>query len=98
MGLDVRTIMVTLAMLTIMFAVLLEVAGLQAGNIKGIRYWAVANLCIALGFGLAFFNDMVTVGPHWAVVFGSTLIALAINLQYNGIQAFRGNCWPCAWS
>ncbi len=90
MGLDVRTIMVMLAMLTLMFAVLLEVAGLQAGNIRGIRHWAVANLCISLGFGLAFFYDTVAAGPHWAVVFGSTLIAVAIMLQYNGIQAFRG--------
>ncbi|MHB0992524.1 MAG: GGDEF domain-containing protein [Burkholderiales bacterium] len=89
MGLDVRTIMVMLAMLTLMFAVLLEVAGLQAGNIKGIRHWAVANLCIALGFGLAFFYDTIVAGPHWAVVFGSTLIAVAIMLQYGGIQAFR---------
>lgn len=90
MGLDVRTIMVTIAMLTVMFAVLLEVAGLQAGNAKCIRHWAVANLCIALGFGLAFFYDTVTLGPHWAVVFGSTLVALAISLQYNGIRAFLG--------
>lgn len=89
MGLDVRTIMVMLAMLTLMFAVLLEVAGLQAGNIRGIRHWAVANLCITLGFGLAFFYDTPATGPHWVVVFGSTLIAISIILQYNGIQAFR---------
>ncbi|HET9113092.1 MAG TPA: GGDEF domain-containing protein, partial [Burkholderiales bacterium] len=90
MGLDVRTIMVMFAVLAFMFAVLLEVARLQAGDIKGIRHWAIANLFIALGFGLAFFYDTFAPGYRWAVVAGSTLIAWAISLQYCGIQAFRG--------
>ncbi len=92
MGLDVRTIMVMLAASTLMLAGLLGLAGLHAGNIRGIRYWAIANLCAALGLGLAFFYDVATPGPNWAVVWGSTVIALAINLQYLGIQAFKNRC------
>lgn len=55
MGLDVRTIMVMFAMLAFMFFCLFELAGLRVGRIRGVRQWAVANLCIGLGFSLSFF-------------------------------------------
>lgn len=89
MGLDIRTIMVMIAMMTLMFGVLLELAGLHAGNIRGVRQWAVANLCFSLGFSLAYFYTQPTAGHGWAVVAGATLIGMGIGLQYSGIQAFK---------
>ncbi|MFA5171040.1 MAG: GGDEF domain-containing protein [Sulfuriferula sp.] len=89
MGLDIRTIMVMLAMLTLMLAGLLELAGLHAGNVRGIRQWAIANLCVGVGLGLAYFFSAPTPGYEWAVVIGSTLIAVGIGLQFNGIQKFK---------
>ncbi|WP_124951126.1 GGDEF domain-containing protein [Sulfuriferula thiophila] len=90
MGLDIRTIMVMIAMLALLLAGLLELARLNAGNDRGIRQWVYANLCIGLGLGLAFFFHTPTPGYGWAVVAGSTLISAAIGLQYHGLQEFKG--------
>ncbi len=89
MGLDTRTVMVMFAMLAFMFFCLLQLAGLHVGRIRGVRQWAVANLCISLGLSLAYFYTYPTPGHHWAVVFGATLIATGICLQLTGIQAFK---------
>lgn len=89
MDLDVRTIMVMFSMLTLMFSGLLELAGLHAGNIRGVRQWALANFCISLGLGLAYFYNIPMPGYHWALVFGTTLVAAGISLQFTGIQAFK---------
>jgi diguanylate cyclase (GGDEF)-like protein len=96
MGLDIRTIMVMIAMMTLMFGVLLELAGLHAGNIRGVRQWAVANLCFSLGLSLAYFYTLPSVGHGWAVVAGATLVGMGIGLQFTGIQAFKEtrNYWP----
>jgi diguanylate cyclase (GGDEF)-like protein len=89
MGLDTRTVMVMFAMLAFMFFCLLQLAGLHIGRIRGVRQWAAANLCISLGLSLAYFYTYPTPGHHWAVVFGATLIATGICLQFTGIQAFK---------
>jgi diguanylate cyclase (GGDEF)-like protein len=90
MNLDTRTIMVMFSILNLMFAGLLELAGLRAGNILGIRHWAFANLCFGLGLGLAYFVNIHTPWHNWAIVFGATLVAAGIGLQFTGIQAFKG--------
>lgn len=95
MGLDVRTIMVMFAMISFMFFCLFELAGLRVGRIRGVRQWAVANLCIGLGFSLAYFFGRTTPGHDWAVVFGATLIATGSCLQLTGIQAFKE--YPVYW-
>ena len=89
MGLDIRTIMVMFAMLALMFFGLLELAGLHVGSIRGVRQWAVANLCTGLGLGLAYFYTYPTPGHNWTIVLGATLIATGISLQFTGIQAFK---------
>lgn len=89
MNLDTRTIMVMFSILNLMFAGLLELAGLRAGNILGIRQWAFANLCLSLGFGLAYFVNIHTPSHNWAIVFGAMLVAANVGLQFAGIQAFR---------
>jgi len=87
--LDTRTIMVMFSMLTFMFFGLLELAGLHVGSIRGVRQWAVANLCISLGLSLAYFYTSPTPGHNWAIVLGAMLIAAGIGLQFTGIQAFK---------
>jgi diguanylate cyclase (GGDEF)-like protein len=89
MGLDIRTILVMFAILALMFSGLLVLAGLHAGSIRGVRQWAVANLCISLGLGLAYFYNIHTLGYDWALVLGATLLAAGISLQFTGIQAFK---------
>lgn len=89
MGLDVRTIMVMFSMLAFMFFCLFELAGVRVGNIRGVRQWAMANLCISIGFSLAYFYGYTTPGHEWAAVAGATLIASGACLQLTGIQAFK---------
>ncbi len=95
MGLDIRTIMVMFAMLAFMFFGFLALAGLHVGNIRGVRQWAAANLCISLGLGLAYFYTYPAPGHNWAIVFGAMLVAAGISLQFTGIQAFKNerNDW-----
>jgi diguanylate cyclase (GGDEF)-like protein len=89
MDLDIRTIMVMFAMLALMFFGLLELAGLYVGNIRGVRQWAVANLCISLGLSFAYLYTYPVAEHHWTMVLGATLIATGISLQLSGIQAFK---------
>jgi diguanylate cyclase len=90
MGLDVRTIMVMFSMLTLMFSGLLEMAGLQAKNIRGVRQWSVSNLCLSLGFGLSYFYSTPRPGYEWAIVIATALITTGLSLQFTGIKAFKG--------
>ncbi|MGZ8261425.1 MAG: GGDEF domain-containing protein [Methylotenera sp.] len=76
-------------MLAFMFFGLLELAGLHVGSIRGVRQWAVANLCTGLGLGLAYFYTYPTPGHDWTIVLGAMLIATGIGLQFTGIQAFK---------
>jgi diguanylate cyclase (GGDEF)-like protein len=89
MDLDIRTIMVMFSMLAFMFFWLLELAGLHVGNIRGVRQWAVANLCISFGLSLAYFFISPTLGHNWAIVISAMLISAGISLQFTGIQAFK---------
>jgi diguanylate cyclase (GGDEF)-like protein len=65
------------------------------GRIRGVRQWAVANLCIGLGFSLSYFFGRTTPGHDWAVVIGVTLIATGACLQLTGIQAIKEQ--PTHW-
>jgi len=89
MGLDARTVMVMFSMLAFMFFCLFELAGLRVGNIRGVRQWAIASLCMSLGFSLAYFYGQTTPGHEWAAVIGLTLFALGTCLQLTGILAFK---------
>lgn len=89
MSLDVRTMMVLFAVLALMFSGLLALATLHAGNIRGIRQWAFANLFMSLGLGFSYFFIPQTPLSKFAVVLGAILIAAGVALQFTGIQAFK---------
>lgn len=94
MGLDIRTMMVTLSVLCLLLSGLLGLTGLHASSVRGIRSWALASLCISAAMGLALFQ----LGPDngaWLLVIGSTLTAWGMSLQHVGIQEFsdKGANW-----
>jgi len=51
MNLDSRTMMVMMSALILLFSGLLTLAGLHAGNTRGVQHWALGGLCIGLGLG-----------------------------------------------
>ena len=87
--LDVRTMIVMVACLNLLFCGLLALAGLHAGSIRGMRHWAVASFCAGLSLGLALLQERPSLGQNWVIVVGSVLLALALCLYWNGIKAFK---------
>jgi len=77
---------VMMAVLSLLCAGLLALAGLHAENVRGIRHWALASLCISLGLGAAFAQPSAV--NSRALVFGSTLVGAGLVLYWMGIQAF----------
>jgi diguanylate cyclase (GGDEF)-like protein len=92
MNLDIRTMIVMMSALTLLFSGLLTLAGLHAGNVRGVQHWAMGSLCIGLGFSFSYFQ-LDTHNDAWVLVLGATLMTTGIGLQFNGIQAFKtGRC------
>lgn len=87
MDLDLRTMMIMSAELSFMLAILLALAGLHIGKIRGVGLWAIAHLCFSLGLIMALFKT--TAGHSWLLVVGATALAAGFGLQYLGIRAFR---------
>ncbi|MGZ5006363.1 MAG: GGDEF domain-containing protein [Methylobacter sp.] len=88
MNLDSRTMLVMMSALVLLFSGLLTLAGLHAGNNRGVQHWAIGGLCIGLGLGSSYFQQALP-GSSWVIVFGATLAAAGMGLQFNGIQAFK---------
>lgn len=88
MNLDSRTMMVMMSALVLLFSGLLTLAGLHAGNTRGVQHWAIGGLCIGLGLGFSYFQQALP-GSTWVLIFGATLAAAGMGLQFNGIQAFK---------
>lgn len=92
MNLDLRTMMVMLSALSLLFSGLLELVGLHAGNIRGVRQWAIGSLFIGLGLAFSYTQLGPPANP-WALVFGATLALAGSGFQFNGIQVFNtGRC------
>jgi diguanylate cyclase (GGDEF)-like protein len=89
MNLDVRTIMVVFAMLSVMFAGLILLAGMHTSKINSVKQWSIASLCIGIGLGSSYFFYTHSDGARMAVVLGGLLIGLSIALQFTGIQTFK---------
>jgi diguanylate cyclase len=90
MALDVYTIVVLFAILSLMFSGLFLFARLHAGSIRGVHQWSLASLCMGLGLGLTYLFVTPTYASKFAVVLGASLIAASVALQFSGIQAFKG--------
>ncbi len=92
MNLDSRTMMVMMSALSLLFSGLLTLAGLHAGNTRGVRHWAIGSLCIGLGLGFSY-TQLELSGSDWVLILGATLVGAGIGLQFNGIQTFKeGRC------
>ena len=92
MKLDLYTLMITITALSLLLSGLLVLASLHAWKIRGVRYWAAANLCISLGLAL----PLIEWKPGGlGLVAGAILLAAGFGLQYLGIRLFRG--LPVDW-
>ena len=85
--LDIRTMMVMISALSLLLAGLLALAGLHAGNIRGMRQWALANVCISISLGFAY----TQVGPSTGIIIvcGGLFMAIGMCLQFYGIKLFK---------
>ena len=87
MHFDSRTMMIMIAVLSLMLSGLLALAGLHARNVKGIWHWSLANLAIAISLGFSIL-PITPATAGWWLVWGSALISGGSALQYMGIRAF----------
>lgn len=87
MDLDLRTMMVMIAVLCFLLALLLGLASLHDRDIKGLKHWSLASLFISFGLGIAYTQQLP--GNPWAIIFGAVLLATGSALQLLGIQAFK---------
>lgn len=93
MNLDVRTMMLVMAAINLLFAGLLALVARQAGAVRGARQWALAELCFGLGLGV---TSTLAAMPHpWMIGLIAALIALGVGLRFNGIETFKGQ--PCRY-
>lgn len=91
MGLDIHTILMMFAVLSLTLAGVLTLASLHAGVMsQAIRQWGLASLCISFGFFPAYFFRAPAFGYDWTVVLGTALVFVGIGLQYQGIRSFLG--------
>lgn len=86
-SLDIRTMMVMVSILSLLFSGLLAFAGMHSGTIRGMRYWALASLILSISMGLAIIQPIPT--QSWSVVIGSASVFISAFLQLNGIKAFK---------
>lgn len=90
MNLDVHTIIVMFAMLSLIFSGLILRAGLHTKSISSVRQWSLASLFIGIGLGSSyFFNAPPTPIAKYATLLATTLIAASMALQFTGIQTFK---------
>ena len=92
--LDIKTMIIMVSVLSLLLSALLLLAGLHNGGARGSSHWALANLLISVGLGVGLTN-WIPRGP-WVIVFGATMLAAGMGLQYAGIQKFKRELvvWP----
>ena len=89
MNLDIRTMIMTMSLLTLVFSALLIFAGSHVGNMRCVRQWALGCFCIGLSTSFTYFLQDLT-HKEWLLVCAATLWGAGIALQYYGIQVFKG--------
>jgi len=88
MTIDPRTIMVVWAALNILFAGMLALVGMHAGNVRGMRQWALGDLLI--GISLAISSQIMMSPPLFVVIVATLTLGCGLGLLYNGIESFKG--------
>jgi TRAP-type uncharacterized transport system fused permease subunit len=88
MSIDPRTIMVIWAALSILIAGMLALVGMHAGNVRGVRQWALGDLLV--GLSLAVTSQIILPPPALIIIFSSLAVGCGLGLLYNGIEAFKG--------
>jgi len=88
MSIDPRTIMVIWAALSILIAGMLALVGMHAGNVRGVRQWALGDLLV--GLSLAVTSQIILPPPALIITFSSLAVGCGLGLLYNGIEAFKG--------
>lgn len=92
MNLDIRSMMAMVLPLNLLCFGLLSLAGLHAGNTRGVRHWAVGSLFSGLALSASYFIQEPPFNA-WIIVLGAMLLSAGLGLQFNGIQTFKtGRC------
>lgn len=95
MNLDPRTMMVMLAVNCLLLSGLLALAGMHASYVRGMRHWAQGSLCIGLGMSAALFQYKA--GGSWGLVFGATMVATGLSLNWLGVRAYKERSLDKRW-
>jgi diguanylate cyclase len=80
--------MLVMAGINLLFAGLLALVDKHAGDVRGARQWAVAELCFGIGLGLT--STLTTMPQPMMIGLIAAILGLGIGLRYNGIEAFKG--------
>lgn len=98
MNLDLRTMMVMISALSLLFAGLLSLAGLHSGGIRGVKQWACGSLLIGLCLALSY-TQLEPPAEPWVLLAGSAMMLAGVGFQFNGIQAFKTGTYtrPIPW-
>lgn len=88
MNLDMRTMVIMLAVLSFMLSILLAIASIHDRGIRGLKHWSAASFMLFIGFALAFFRQTAD-GGNGIIVIGAALVSGGTALQLIGIHAFK---------
>jgi diguanylate cyclase (GGDEF)-like protein len=91
--LDLRTMMLTMACINLLFAAMLALVSLHSGKVKGARQWAVGMVLLGAGYSSA--GLLVDTPPPAVMVIMAMGIGFGLGLMFNGIEAFKDQ--PCSY-
>lgn len=93
--LDLSSLGVALALVTLSMTLLLSVAAWHSGSDKGLRHWAVGNFALMLGLLLNVNQDHIH--HSLSIVLANGMMTLGIGVTWLGIRAFKGKSQPQLW-
>jgi diguanylate cyclase (GGDEF)-like protein len=91
--LDLRTMMLTMACINLLFAGMLALVSLHAGKVKGPRQWALGMVLLGMTYAAA--GLLVSTPPPAVVVILAMVLGVGLGLMFNGIEAFKDQ--PCSY-
>ena len=90
--LDLKTLTLSLSLVTLMMTLLLGLAAWHAGSGRGLRHWALGNL--ALMFGLMLNVNQTHLHHTLSILLANGLMTLGLGLVWLGIRAFFERTQP----